>query len=117
MRKSATAASANSQTAAPTSRSRTAATISRGPGTRRARGSVVEPIPRGAVGLQVHLLDLALELLDDDPALELERGRDLSGFQGELLREHREPADTFVARQGGVHVLDGLGDERLGHGV
>src|SRR4029453_11994127 len=58
-------------------------------------------------------LQLIGEVLLDDAALELERGRDLVFLRREVARKDRVAADLLVMREVAVHGLDGLLDEGL----
>src|SRR5206468_3736204 len=62
----------------------------------------------------VERLDLGSEMLKAYTALELERRRHLSGFEGEVAGQDCEPLDLLVARQLAVHFVDRALYRRLG---
>src|SRR5205807_1278307 len=85
-------------------------TPSRAPG--RSPGARAAPRGRAAAS-GVQRLDLGGEVLRADPALELQRRRQLALGGGEIARQDREPLDLLEAREPGVDLVDDLLDARL----
>src|SRR6266404_9147985 len=68
---------------------------------------------RDALGFVVEGFDLVAVLLLDDAALELERGGELAGRDGELVGDDEGALEGFELRQVAVQVRDNAFIERL----